>query len=174
MAQIRRAAGHHRYWYTGGDQQYQGWALAEKSRDVLSVWTPLGLIRPTRLQFGETNAGVVTQGAVKVMIESDLDPYARCHITNGADDFTGFADHKIVDGKVEVDWWGLAKSFIAMVKMADRNNMSLKASKTCFGQPEADFWGHTLSKDGHRSALHNLAPIKRWLRHRMCPSLGEY
>jgi hypothetical protein len=29
MAQIRRAAGHHRYWYIDGDQQYQGWALEE-------------------------------------------------------------------------------------------------------------------------------------------------
>jgi hypothetical protein len=61
MAQISRAAGHHRYWYTDGDQQYQGGALEEKSRDVLSVWTPLDLIRPKRLQFGETNAGVVIQ-----------------------------------------------------------------------------------------------------------------
>ena len=48
-----------------------------------------------------------------------------------------------------------------MVEMADKNNMSLKASKTCFGQPEADFWRHTLSKDGHRSALHNLVSIKK-------------
>ena len=73
------------------------------------------------------------------MIESDLDQYTRCHVINGADNFTGFADHKIVEGKVEVDWWYLAKSFVAMVEMVDKNNMSSKASKTCFGQPKAGF-----------------------------------
>ena len=31
----------------------------------------LCLIFPKRLQFGETNVGVITQGVVKVMIESD-------------------------------------------------------------------------------------------------------
>ena len=34
MSQIRHAAGHHRYWYTDGDQQYQGWALHEDYRDA--------------------------------------------------------------------------------------------------------------------------------------------
>jgi hypothetical protein len=48
-----------------------------------------------------------------------------------------------------------------MIEMVDKNDMSLKASKTCFGQPAANFRGHTLSKDGHPSALHNLPPIKK-------------
>ena len=161
MSQIRHAAGHQRYWYTDGDQQYQGWALHKSTRDVLSIWTPIGLIRPTRLQFGETNAGAVTQGAVNVMLERDIDSVHRKQIVNGADDFTGFCD--LINneaGEPVVDWWGLAKSFIAMVEMADKNNMSLKASKTHFGNPSADFWGHTLDKDGHRAAIHNLEPIK--------------
>ena len=116
---------------------------------------------PTHLQFGETNAGVVTQGDVTVMLDRDLSPVHHAHIINGADGFTGFADHTEVDGAVKIDWWGLAQSFIAMVELADKNNMSLKASKTFFGSPEADFWGHTLDKDGHRAAIHNLAPIKK-------------
>ena len=163
MSQVQHASGHHAYWYTDGDQQYQGWAIDDVvSRNALAIWTPIGLIRPTRLQFGERNAGVVTQGAVTIMLESDIDPKHRAHIINGADDFTGFADHVMrVDGTVEIDWWGLAKSFVAMVEMADKNNMSLKASKTFFGSPEADFWGHTLDKDGHRAAIHNLDPIAK-------------
>ena len=48
-----------------------------------------------------------------------------------------------------------------MIEMADKNDMSLKASKTFFGSPEADFWGHTLDKDGHRAAIHNLDPIQK-------------
>ena len=96
------------------------------------------------------------------MLERDLEPIHNANIVNGADDFTGFANHVTrEDGTVEVDWWGLAKSFIAMIELADENNMSLKATKTCFGQESADYWGHTLDKDGHRAAIHNLAPIKK-------------
>ena len=77
------------------------------------------------------------------------------------DDFTGFADHVIVDSKAKIDWWGLAKYFIAMIEMAHRNNISLKASKTLFGSPEANFWGHILNKDRHRAAIDNLDPIAK-------------
>ena len=37
MAQIRHARGHRAYWYTDGDQQYQGWGLHEDSHDELSI-----------------------------------------------------------------------------------------------------------------------------------------
>ena len=94
------------------------------------------------------------------MLDCDLLPQHRAHIINGTDDFTGFADHTNVDGAVKIDWWGLAQSFIAMIELADKNNMSLKASKTFFGSPEADFWCHLLDKDGHRAGIHNLAQIK--------------
>ena len=43
MSKIRHVAGRHAYWYTDGNQQYQGWGLHENSRDKLAVWTPLGL-----------------------------------------------------------------------------------------------------------------------------------
>ena len=39
--------------------------------------------------------------------------------------------------------------------------MSLKASKTFFGSPKADFWGHTMDKDGQRAATHNLDIISK-------------
>ena len=48
-----------------------------------------------------------------------------------------------------------------MVEMADKNNISLRASKTFFGSPEADFWGHGTDKDGHRAAINNLDPISK-------------
>ena len=79
------------------------------------------------------------------------------------DDFTGFCGHSIDEssGTVTVDWKGLAHSFIAMVELADKNNMSLKATKTFFGSSRAEYWGHTLDKDGHRTAIHNLSPIRK-------------
>jgi hypothetical protein len=84
------------YWYTDGDQQYQGLGLHENSRNMLSVWTPLGLIRPTRAQFGETNIGIVVQGALRVWREEDLDKYTRDHYVNIVDDFTGATAQKTI------------------------------------------------------------------------------
>ena len=53
MDQVRHAAGHHAYFYTDGMCSYHGWELHEDDRDTLAVWTPIGLIRPNRLVFGE-------------------------------------------------------------------------------------------------------------------------
>ena len=78
------------------------------------------------------------------MLDRDLSPVHRAHIINGADDFTGFADHKDMDGVVTIDWWGLAQSFIAMVELADKNNMSLKGIKNILRFPRSGFLGpHT-------------------------------
>ena len=74
-----------------------------------------------------------------VMLDHDVSPQHRAPVINGTDDFIGFADHWEVRGAVEVDWWGLAQSFIARIELADKNKMSLKASKTLFGAPGVDF-----------------------------------
>ena len=61
--QIERASGRHAYWYTDGFKQYNGWLVEEKTQEIMAVWTPRGLLAPTRMQFGAMNAGVVAQGA---------------------------------------------------------------------------------------------------------------
>ena len=50
-----------------------------------------------------------------------------------------------------------------MVEMAEKIRCRLRheAFKTFFGSPEADFWGHTIDKDGYRAAIHNLDPISK-------------
>ena len=77
------------------------------------------------------------------------------------DDFTGFTNFIEVDGKQVTDWKGLVQSFREHVEMADKNNMSLKPSKTCFGVREVEFYGRVINKDGVRHADHNLTPIER-------------
>ena len=95
------------------------------------------------------------------MLERDLDPKIRSHMINGADDFTGFADHSYdASEKPVINFWGLATSFVAFIAMADKNNMSMKASKTFFDSLDAEFWGHILDKNGHRAAIHHLEPIR--------------
>ena len=46
---IEKAAGSPAFWYTDGDNQYNGWAIEEGSRDIAAIWTPLGCIAPTVL-----------------------------------------------------------------------------------------------------------------------------
>ena len=70
---------------------------------------------------------------------------------------SGFVD----DGKTQVpDWKGLLQSFKEHLEMADKNNMSFKATKTCFGTKTVEFYGRTISCDGVCHAPHNLEPLK--------------
>ena len=55
------------------------------------------------------------------MLERDLDPEGRSHIIDGAQNFTGITNHSYdAPGKPIIDWWGLAKSFIALIEIAER------------------------------------------------------
>ena len=159
--QLEKAAGKRRYWYTDQDRQYNQWQLDKESSFVCAIWTPLGLIRPTRLQFGLKNAGTVAQGAVRVAREKHLSQETKKHSINVADDFNGFCDSENVDGEWYDDWNGLADSFIEHLEMAQKENWSLKASKTYFGYPESQFFGYTLNEHGSRAAEHNLTPIEQ-------------
>ena len=58
---LEKAAGHHAYWYTDMWRQYNQWELHDDSRNVCAIWTPLGLLRPARGQFGLKNMGIVAQ-----------------------------------------------------------------------------------------------------------------
>ena len=159
--QIQKAAGMAAYWYTDGDAQYNGWKIAPDDQDLAAIWTPIGLIKPTRMQFGLMNAGIIAQGGVRKMRQRDLSPYTKDHSMNYADDFTGYCASIDNGSSQEPDWEGLLQSFKEHVLMADKNNMSLKASKTCFGVLEVEFYGRTISSEGVRHAPHNLEPLKK-------------
>ena len=159
--QLEKAAGKRRYWYTDQDRQYNQWELSDESSKVCAMWTPLGLLRPTRLQFGLKNAGVIAQGAVRVGREVHLGEYTKDHSINVADDFNGFCDTEIIEGKSYDDWNGLATSFIEHLEMAEKEHWSFKGSKTFFGFPESQFFWYVLNKHGMRAATHNLTPIEQ-------------
>ena len=48
--------------------------------DVAAIRTPIGTLRPTRLQFGLRNAGIYTQGTVRRVLEGELPQYAKDHM----------------------------------------------------------------------------------------------
>ena len=110
--QIQKAAGSAAYWYTDGDAQYNGWKIDKECQDLAAIWTPIGLIKPVRMQFGLTNAGIIAQGGVREMRERDLSNYTKDHSMNYADDFTGYCSF-VDDGKKQVpDWKDLLQSLL--------------------------------------------------------------
>jgi hypothetical protein len=76
-------------------------------------------MRPTVLQFGWLDAGIVCQGDVRIIMENGLSQHAKDHILQAADDFSGFSDDYEIDGEMLPDWSKLADDFIEMLEMAD-------------------------------------------------------
>jgi hypothetical protein len=58
--ELAKLPGYTFYWITDRFSMYDAYALRPgPSRELLAVHTPLGLIEPTRMVFGEMNAGTV-------------------------------------------------------------------------------------------------------------------
>ncbi len=83
------AAGHKHYWESDSVACYSQFVLAKgRSREALAVWTPLGLVQPTTLPFGQKNSGTDAQGPYRA---------AAAEMRNGrhgdyVDDWIGWAD----------------------------------------------------------------------------------
>ncbi len=58
--ELSKLPGYTNYWITDRFSMYNAYALRPgPSRELLAVHTPIGLIEPTRMVFGEMNAGTV-------------------------------------------------------------------------------------------------------------------
>jgi hypothetical protein len=58
LEEVERAAGHEYYWETDAVACYSQFVLAHgRSREALAVWSPVGLVQPTTLPFGQRNSG---------------------------------------------------------------------------------------------------------------------
>ncbi len=63
IEEMEKAAGYEYYWETDAVACYSQFVLAPgKSREALAVWTPIGLVQPTTLPFGQRNSGTEAQG----------------------------------------------------------------------------------------------------------------
>ncbi len=64
LVEVEKAAGHLHYWESDSVIAcYSQFTLAlGPSREALAVWTPLGLVQPTTLPFGQKNSGTEAQG----------------------------------------------------------------------------------------------------------------
>ncbi len=63
LVEVEKAAGHDYYWESDSVACYSQFTLAKgQSLEALAVWTPLGLVQPTTLPFGQKNSGTEAQG----------------------------------------------------------------------------------------------------------------
>ena len=69
--ELAKLPGYKLYWATDRFSMYNAFALAlGSSRQLLAIHTPLGLIEPTRMVFGELNAGTVACAQIPAQIRT--------------------------------------------------------------------------------------------------------
>jgi hypothetical protein len=163
LHQLERAAGHNIYFEADSVACYNSFRLAPGiSREGLAIWTPIGLVQPTVLPFGQKNSGTEAQG-----------PYLNAakrlkKISNYVDDWLGFSD----------EFEELLQNFKEFLKVCLEYNITLNASKTKFGFASAQFFGFVADKDGTRLADKHLCPIKNMVPPEdiaeLCRTLGLF
>ncbi len=145
LHQLEQAAGHSIYFEADSVACYNSFRLAPGlSREALAIWTPIGLVQPTVLPFGQKNSGTEAQG-----------PYLNAakrlkKISNYVDDWLGYAD----------DFDELLRNFEEFLKVCLEYNITLNAAKTRFGFASTQFFGFDASFDGTRLADKHLCPIR--------------
>jgi transposase InsO family protein len=147
LEEVEKAAGHLWYWESDSVACYSQFTLAAgRSREALAVWTPLGLVQPTTLPFGQKNSGTEAQGPYRAAA-SEMN---RGRHGNYVDDWIGYSD--------ELDQ--LIEDFECFLKVCEKYVITLGTAKTRFGYSEAQFFGFRVNKEGSHLALKHLDPIR--------------
>ncbi len=149
--ELSKLPGYSLYWGTDRFSMYNAYGLAPgPSRELLVLHTPLGLLEPTRMVFGEMNAGTVACAAAPAILRTLPDSaYLRtaAYVNDHAQGSHTFAD--------------LLKGYTDFLALCERKNWTLNATKTFVGFPSIVFFGFYVDKHGTSLADKNLDPIKR-------------
>ena len=159
--EMEKGAGYRYYFEADAHSCYNSFALAKGlSREALAVWTPLGLVQPRVLPFGQKNSGTEAQGPYRAAI-SELSPDTRSHLSNYMDDFMGFAR---TPEELCVRW----EEFLAV---CEKHHITLNPHKTKIGYAKATFFGFEVDEHGSRLAEKHLDPIENMVPPRDLPEL---
>jgi hypothetical protein len=161
---IMLGTGRHYYFSIDEKSQYTGYKLDLESSKLLTINTPIGTIRPTRLQFGAKNAGAYVQHCTDAFRAEDLSEGALSRSIRYADDTVGFGDVQKHDGELTFDWDQLKEDFLEHIDSAVKRNISLAPSKTKFGFTKVQFYGRMISRDGSSLADHIVEPVRKMTR----------
>jgi hypothetical protein len=115
--------------------------------EALAVWTPIGLVQPTTLPFGQKNSGTEAQGPYRA---------AAAKLRNGrhgnyVDDWIGWADSEKQ----------LFEDFEDFLRVCDKYDITLGTAKTKFGYPSAQFFGFRVDIEGSHLATKHLDPLRK-------------
>jgi hypothetical protein len=149
--ELAQVPGYSLYWWTDRFSMYNAYLLEPgPSRELLAVHTPIGLLEPTRMVFGEMNAGTVACAATPAILRTLPD---NAHLRTAAyvDDHAQ-GSHSFAD---------LLKGYTDFLALCEREHWTLNAAKTYVGFPSCTFFGFTVDKTGTRLADKNLDPIRR-------------
>ncbi len=116
----------------------------EPSNSAWSSWTPIGLLQPTVLPFGQKNSGTEAQGPYLLAAKK------LSQVSNYVDDWLGYAN----------DFETLFANFKAFLGVCLEYNITLNTTKTKFGFGKAQFFGFSVDAEGTRLADKHLCPIK--------------
>jgi len=143
--ELERAAGHRFYFESDSVACYNSFILAKGiSREALAIWSPIGLVQPTVLPFGQKNSGTEAQGPYRNAARS------LKNLANYMDDWLGFTNN--------VDQ--LCIDFEKFLAVCVANNITLNTTKTRVGYSSAQFFGFTVSADGTRLSDKHLDPLQ--------------
>ena len=144
--QVERAAGHAYYFESDSVACYNSFRLAQgESREALAIWTPIGLVQPTVLPFGQKNSGTEAQGPYRAASRSLTD------IANYVDDWLGFSNCLTT----------LCDNFEAFLLVCQQHGITLNTGKTRFGYPSANFFGFLVDISGTCLSPKHLDPIRK-------------
>ena len=145
--------------YSGYDQ----FQLAEGSRDITSLRTPLGLLRMCTLPMGATNSVAHMQNAVSKIMEPFIPNYARPFI-----DDIPIKGCLAATKDTSVDATGLRR-FVAdhigvvseVLKRLMHFGVTLSVEKSSFGQSEVQILGQMCGAYGRRPCVDKTEAIRR-------------
>jgi hypothetical protein len=144
--ELEKASGHDYYYESDSVACYSSFVLEKGlSREALAVWTPIGLLQPTVLPFGQKNSGTEAQGPHRAAAAS------LKNLANYVDDWLGCSN----------DLEQLFLDFEKFLMVCAANNITLNVHKTRFGFPtKAQFFGFEVDKAGIRLAEKHLNPLE--------------
>ncbi len=149
--ELSKLPGYTFYWWTDRFSMYNAYSLEPgPSRELLAIHTPLGFLEPTRMVFGETNAGTVACAATPAIIRT-LPDNAHLRTASYVDDHAQ-GSHTFAD---------LIKGYTDFLSLCEIENWTLNATKTKVGFPSCPFFGFIADKTRTRLADKNLDPVRR-------------
>ena len=149
---LRKATGHKFYFTADAQKQFNSFKLAEgQTQDMTAFWTPLGLMKFTRLIMGAKNSSTIAQAIYSRFMTEHLPESAQENIVNFQDDFLGFSD----------DADELINHFQDFLEMCSKTGIKLNPAKVKVGMHRVKFYGFDLSHVGMHPSEANLNPIRK-------------